>query len=130
MNQSYSLKADSHSAGQEIPRPLRNSNFHYLTHKNPALDPILSYVNPLHTLTNYFKINFNVILPCTHGSLKYFVTLGFPTVIVCAFLISRMHDACPAHLILLDLISLITLVQNKNYETHYEGVSKNSRTES
>jgi hypothetical protein len=49
-------------------------------------------------ITLYFsQIQFNIIL----------FYLGFPTIISCAYLISPMYITCSAHIILLDLITLI-----------------------
>jgi hypothetical protein len=50
MYQSYFREANSRSVGQEIPRLLRNRNVHCYVHKTPPLFPILSQINPIHTL--------------------------------------------------------------------------------
>jgi hypothetical protein len=47
-------------------------------HKNPALDPILSQLKPIHIFTSYFlKIHINIILPSTPTSPKYSFPLRF-----------------------------------------------------
>jgi len=51
VKQSPSWEADSHRAGQEIPRRLWTSRVHYGVHKSPPLDPISSHLNPIHTPT-------------------------------------------------------------------------------
>jgi hypothetical protein len=47
-------KADSRSFGQEISSLLCNSQARYSFHKNPPQDLILSQINPIYILTNYF----------------------------------------------------------------------------
>jgi hypothetical protein len=55
--------------GQEILHTLRNSSVHYRVHKSLLPVPILSQMNPVHTLAPYFpKIHFNIIFPYTSGS--------------------------------------------------------------
>jgi hypothetical protein len=62
---------DSRSAGKETSLLLRNTNFHYSVHKSPTLEPIMSQLNPVHTITTYFlHIRLNVILPSVPGSPK------------------------------------------------------------
>jgi len=61
--------------------------------------------NPVYTLTMYVhKIQFSIILPTT--SLSH-IPLKFTTKILCAFISSPIHAKCPAHLILLNLITLV-----------------------
>jgi hypothetical protein len=56
--------ANSCSYNQRISSILRNSSIHYRLHKSPPFVPILSQMNPVHTLPHYFfKTNFRNIFP-------------------------------------------------------------------
>ena len=74
MDQSPSWKANSSSASQEIPRILLNR-----VPTSPAPVPILRQINPVYVSSAYcFTINFNIILPSTPGSSKWYLPLMFP----------------------------------------------------
>jgi hypothetical protein len=50
----------------------RKSLVHFRDHYSQSLAPILSQLNPAHTLQfHFFRIHFNSILPCLPGSLKW-----------------------------------------------------------
>jgi len=101
MEQGPSWEAISHTASQEITHLLWNSMVHYPLHNSLPLVPILSQVHPVHSFPPCLpKIHSNTVFPS-----------GFPTKILYAFLISPIHPTWPAHLILLDFISLTTFCE-------------------
>ena len=52
MEQSHFWEANRFSGSQEIPRILWNPKVHYPIHKCPPPFPILSHLDPVHTLTS------------------------------------------------------------------------------
>jgi hypothetical protein len=80
MEQNPSWEADGHSDGSRYSPPLWNSKVHYCVLKSLSLEPILSQFNPVHTLTtNFFQINFYIILPSTSRFHKLALISGFST---------------------------------------------------
>ena len=68
----------------------------------------MSQINPVHTPTSHFpNIHLNIILPSMSGSSKLFFPSGYPTNTLHAPFLSPICAICPAHFILIDLITLI-----------------------
>jgi hypothetical protein len=100
----------SHSISQEIYRLLRKPNTHYRFHKTPPLDPILSQTNPVHNFPAWFPtIQSMIIFPSTTRSSKLSLPSRFTdqNIIYIYIYFSYFHAICPAHYVLLVLISLI-----------------------
>jgi len=126
MEQSPSWEANSYSAGQEIPLLLSNPKVDYCVHKSLPLVSILNQVHPVQTLPTFLsKIHSSIILPSVPKSsekshfktkILYMCFEAFTPVMfqVKVFLvdlkrlvyISPIYTTWPAHLILLDLITL------------------------
>jgi hypothetical protein len=86
---------------------LWNTKVHYRAHKSPPLDPILREPNPVRPIDPYLpKVPLNVILLPTPTSSQWSPYLKASQPKPCKHLISPMRATCPAHLVLLDLITL------------------------
>jgi len=103
MQHSPSREANRSLASQEIPHILWNPKVHYRIHKRPPRVLILSQLDPVRTSTSHF-----VLILSSHLRLGFPSGLfpsGFPTKTLYTPLLSPIRATCPAHLILLDLIT-------------------------
>jgi hypothetical protein len=106
---SPSREAASCAVTQEHPSILWSPKFQYRVHKSTLLVPILSHINPIHTIPSYLAM-IHLILS-THlrlGLPSGLFPSGFPTNMLCVF-VFPIRVTCPTHFILLDLIILIIL---------------------
>ena len=106
MVQSPTWEANWFTASQEIPLFLCYPKMHYRIQKCPSPVPILSQLDPVHTLTTHFlKIYLNIILSSAPGSSQWSLSSSFPTKTLYRTLPSPTRGTFPAHLILLDFIT-------------------------
>jgi len=72
MGQISSWESNSSSASWKIPSLLWNTKLHDHVHRSSPLVPVMSHMNPAHTISScFFKIQPNVILPFTPGFSKW-----------------------------------------------------------
>jgi hypothetical protein len=98
-------EAENCAATQELPSILWNPKLHYHVHKSPPIVPILSQINPVHTIPSYLR---SILILSTHlrlGLPSGLFPSASPTNILYGFF-SPIRSTCHAHLILLHLIIL------------------------
>jgi hypothetical protein len=79
---------------RQIPRLLWNPNVHCHVHKSPPQDPVLSQMNPVHTITLQFSEFFLTLFSYLHpGLTRSLFRSSFPTRIQYAFLFP-FHAFC------------------------------------
>ena len=79
MEQGPFSEADSSTVSKEIHNISRRPNVHYRVHNSPPFVPILRQISPVHvTLSSFFKIYFNIILPSLPRSSKWSFSFLFP----------------------------------------------------
>ena len=106
MVQSPYSEANWFATSQEILRISRNPKVHYRTHKRPPPVSILGQPNPVHIPTSHLlEIRSNIIHPSTPRSPQWSPSFRFLHQDPIHPLSSPIRAACPAHLILLDVIT-------------------------
>ena len=108
MKQSPSWEANTSSIRQEILGILCKPMVHYRVHKSPPPVAILSQIKPVHASPS--KSWKSILILSSHlrlGLPRCLFPSVFPTNTLYATLLSSIRSTCPAHPILLDLITQI-----------------------
>jgi hypothetical protein len=112
MQMSPSWEATNCAATQEFPNILWDPRVHYRVHNRPPLVLILGHINAVHTTLSYLLRS--ILILFTHVVRVVSFLLAFPPK-------SYMHASsphcatCSAHLLLLDLITLIRPILVEGY---------------
>ena len=94
MEQSLSWEPNRSSATQEIPRIVWYLKVHYLIHKSPPSVPILSQIDPVHTLHPHLTSRRSVLILSSH------LRLGLSSGLLPSGVTTKpcMHLSCPPYM--------------------------------
>jgi hypothetical protein len=102
MELSPSWETANYAPTQELPSVLWNPKVHCRVHKSPPMVPILSQIDPIHTIPPYLsKIHFNIVHPpmswSSQWSLSFWISLQYP---ICIPLLPHScYMACPSQIV-------------------------------
>jgi len=94
---------------------------HNRIHKIPPPGPVLSQIDPVYVFPLYLlQDHFNIIIPSTPVSFKWFFPSRCPTKTLHPRLISPIRATCPTHLIItISYLSVSFTVTTTNTTTYY-----------
>jgi hypothetical protein len=87
---------------QEIPSISWNPKVQYRLHKSPPLIPILSHINPIHTIPSISPRSILIVYPPTSRSSQWSLSFWYSHQYPICIPLLPIRATCPAHLILLD----------------------------
>jgi hypothetical protein len=122
MEPSSSWEANSHSASQKIPRLLWNPKVHCRDQNACHLSMFLARCMKSTPSYPTSRRCYIIIHPSTFRSYEWFFSSDIQTKRFYAFHMFAMCGTCPAHLILLDLNTVIILILITYYEALYYAV--------
>jgi len=93
---------------QEILRLLCNTKVHYRVHKSLPVVPIMSQLNPIVIQPIYYRATLILTFHIPQCFRRGIYPAGFPNEKCVCISHFAIHTSCPAHLILHDMITLIS----------------------
>jgi hypothetical protein len=107
---------------QELPSVLWNPKVHYRVHKSPPLVPILSQIDPIHTIPSYLS---SILILSTHlrlGLLSGSFLLDFPP-------ISYIHSSSPPFVLhALPIDTSLSMIRNFLFPSVTQNLIRSSQS--
>ena len=112
---SLSWEANSSLSMHEIPLIFCKLKVYYRVYDSPPSVPVFSQISPFHFLPTDLRVSLINLLTSTSGSPKWSLVLWFPHQNPVHILLTAVGATCPAHLVLLNFISLTYFGRRTNH---------------